>query len=333
MTSKGVKTVKPAQKKPKRRVAVSTGFEEFSGRLIPVTMIVVGIVVILNCVSYFIQSSAIQYWFLFRNWDLFGFLIVNSMLFPITVSQIGIICFAVGGALIAVYGILFYFPSERAGLQRIVMLAGFLAGAAYLTLYAIAWLQLSDIYVYDAVTFQMMLIGLPFTFGIGLWPYFLLVAVAILVVLTVVNWIFPSVQEDLKEVVFIASAIVVWLLAIVDWNKGSLVISTITQFSTLQLLPSSLFIGDPNIEGAALMLVGVGLIFKMMAASKKETPRHLFAAIAGFVYGIALLHQVFLFWSLYLILFLIITIIATVVASAFIIVNGGFYFRDHMRKC
>jgi hypothetical protein len=332
-TTKGVKTAKPAQKKPKRRVVISTGFEEFSARLVPITMMVVGIIIILNCVAYFIQSDAIQYWFIFRNWDLFGFLIVNSMLFPITVSRIGAICFAAGGALIVVYGVLFYFPSERAGLQRIIMLAGFLIGSAYLTLYSIAWIQLSDIYVYDQVNFQIATFGRPLTISLGLWPYFLLVAVIILVVLTLVNWAFPSVQEDLKEVVFIAAAICVWLLAIVDWNKGTLIISSITQFSTLQLLPSSLFIGNPEIEGAALLLVGMGLVFKIMTASKKENARHLFTAIAGVVYGFALLNQVFLLWSWYLVLFLIITIIATVVGSAFIIVNGGFYFRDHMRKC
>ncbi|WXG41150.1 MAG: hypothetical protein WED07_10335 [Candidatus Freyarchaeum deiterrae] len=334
MTAKSVKTVKPTQKKPKRRIVVSTGFEEFSGRLVPITMIVVGIMVILNCVAYFIQSDAIQYWFLFRNYlNLFGFLIVNSMLGPILISRIGIICLMAGGGLIVTYGVLFYFQSVRAGLQRIVMLAGFLTGAAYMTLYSIAWIQLADIYVYDQVNFQLTIIGLPFTLSMGLWPYFLLVAVIILVFLTLVNWIFPSVQEDLKEVVFIGGAIFVWILAIVDWNKGSLIISTVRQFSTLQLLPSSLFMGNPDIEGTALLLVGVGLIFKIMAASKKENARNLFVGIAGMVYGVALLNQVFLFWSLYQVLFLIIAILATVVASAFILANGGFYFRDHIRKC
>lgn len=119
MTAKSVKTVKPTQKKPKRRIVVSTGFEEFSGRLVPITMIVVGIMVILNCVAYFIQSDAIQYWFLFRNYlNLFGFLIVNSMLGPILISRIGIICLIAGGRIDSDIRRFILFPKRKGGIAE-----------------------------------------------------------------------------------------------------------------------------------------------------------------------------------------------------------------------
>nr|MDO8080218.1 hypothetical protein [Candidatus Freyarchaeota archaeon] len=332
MTAKSVKTVKPAQKKPKRRIVVSTGFEEFSGKLVPITIMVLGAAVIIGSVAYFVTCESVQYWFLFRNWNIIGFILVNTLLFPLLLSRIGAICFAAGGVMIVIYGVLYYFPSERAELQRIAMFSGFLLGSAYLLLYSIAWIQVNGVFLYDQVTSQIAILGLPVNLSVGLWPYFLLIADLLLIALILVNWIFPSVQEDLKEVVFISAAVSVFLLAIVDWTKNSLAVTGIPQFATITLLPQSLFMGDSQIEGAALIVVGIGLLFKLTAAGEKENVRHLFIVIAGLVYGIALIHRIFLLWSLYLVLILIIAIIVVVVAGVFIILNGSVYLRERSKE-
>lgn len=332
MTAKGAKVAKPVEKKPKRRIVISTGFEEFSGKLLPVTMMILGVAVIIGSVAYFSTCDSVQYWLLFRNWNIIGLILVHALMSPLLLSRISVLCFAVGGLMIVLYGFLFYFPSVKEKYQRIVIYLGFLFGAAYLLLYSIAWIQAGSVFLFDQVISQIALLGVPVNLSVGLWPYFLLIADIIFIALIFVSWFFSSVQEDLREVFFISAAFSVFLFAIVDWNKNALAVTGIPQLATITLLPQSLFMGNPQIEGAALIIVGISLLFKLTATGRKENIQRMFIVIVGIVYGIALIHQIFLLWSFYSVLILTIAIVITAIAGVFIVLNGSAYLRDRSKR-
>ena len=332
MTAKSAKTVKPEEKKPKRSIVMSTGFEEFSGKLLPVTMMILGLAVIIGSVAYFSTCDSVQYWFLFRNWNIIGVILFYALNSPLLISRISAFCFALGGLLIMIYGILFYFPSRKAKLQKLVIFLGFLLGSIYLLLYSIAWIQVSSVFLFDQVISQIALLGLPINLSVGLWSYFLLIADLIMIVLILVNWFFPNVQEDLKEVFYISAAISVFLFAIVDWTKNSLFVTGIPQLATITLLPRSLFMGNPQIEGAALIVVAISLLFKLTSAGANENVQRMFIVIIGLIYGIALIHQMFLLWSMYLVLILTIAILTAGLAGLFIVLNGSAYLRDRSKE-
>jgi hypothetical protein len=332
MSAKGAKAAKPVEKRPKRRIVMSTGYEEFSGKLLPITMMILGAAVIIGSVAYFSTCDSVQYWFLFRNWNIIGVILLFILNSPLMVSRVGAFFFAIGGLMIIIYAFLFYFPSERAKFQRIIILLGFLLGSLYLLLYSIAWIQVSGVFLFDQVVSQIALVGFPVNLSVGLWSYFLLIADIIMIVLILVSWFFPNVQEDLKEVFYISAAFSVFLFAIVDWTKNSLAVTGIPQLATITLLPQSLFMGNPQIEGAALIIVAISLLFKLTPAGGKENVQRMFIVIIGLIYGIALIHQMFLFWSLYLVLILTTAIIIAVIAGLFIVINGSAYLRDRSKE-
>ncbi|MEM3526272.1 MAG: hypothetical protein QXV37_02555 [Candidatus Jordarchaeaceae archaeon] len=330
--AKAAKPAKTAEKRPKRRIVISTGFEEFSGKLLPITMIVLGVAVIIGSVAYISTCDSVQYWLLFRNWNIIGLLLFYVLMSPLLISRIGAFCFAVGGLMIGIYASLFYFPSQKEKMQKTVSFLGLLLGSVYLLLYSIAWIQVSGVFLFDQVISQIALLGLPINLSVGLWAYFLLIADIIIILLILVSWFFPSIQEDLKEAFFISAAIAVFLLAIVDWTKNSLAVTGIPQLATITLLPQSLFMGEPRIEGAAFIIVGISLLFRLTATGGKEKIQHLFIVITGLVYGIALIHQAFLLWSFYSVLILTIAIIVAVIAGVFIVLNGSAYLRERSKE-
>ncbi|MEM2144190.1 MAG: hypothetical protein QW279_02430 [Candidatus Jordarchaeaceae archaeon] len=332
MTAKSAKAAKPVEKKPKRRIVISTGFEEFSGKLLPITMIILGVAVIIGSLAYISTCDSAQYWLLFRNWFIIGIILFQMLMSPLLISKISAFCFAAGGLMIVIYGILFYFPRVKEKYQRTIMYIGFLLGAAYLLLYAIAWIQASSVFLFDQVISQIALLGVPVNLSVGLWPYFLLIADLIIILLIFVSWFFPSAQEDLKEVFIISAAFSVFLLAIVDWFKNALAVTGIPQLATITLLPQSLFMGNSQIEGAALIIVGISLLFKLTAAGQKENIQRIFIVIVGLVYGIALIRQIFLLWSFYSVLILTIAIIIAVLAGVFIVLNGSAYLKDRSKE-
>ncbi|MHA1431770.1 MAG: hypothetical protein ACTSRV_15475 [Candidatus Freyarchaeota archaeon] len=288
-----VKPSKPARKKPKRTV-FTTGFEEFSGKMLPITMIVLGLAIIFGCVVYFITRESVQYWFLLGNPNLLGYVLVNTLLFPFMISRIAIVCFAGAGLMLMIYGFAFYFPEEREELQRISMISGFLLGSLYL--------------------------------------YILLAAAVLLLVLTLVKWIIPNVQEDIKKIIFPLSTIAVWLLAIAEWTKVTLTTAQFTPLSSITLLPSSLFMGEPLIEGAALIALGLGMLLKLTVAGEKENIRYVFTAMAGLVYGISLIHQILLLGAFNTTMFWAIATVLALAAGVLIVLNGVVYFRDCAEK-
>jgi hypothetical protein len=332
MTAKGAKVSKPVENKPKRRIVISTGFEEFSGKLLPVTMMILGVAVIIGSVAYISTCDSVQYWLLFRNWNIIGILLFQMLMSPLLISRISALCFAAGGLIIVIYGLLFYLPGKREKFQRIVIFLGFLLGATYLLLYSIAWIQAGSVFLFDQVIAQIALLGVPVNLSVGLWAYFLLIADIIFIALILVSWFFPSVQEDLKEVFFISAAFSVFLLAIVDWFKNSLAVTGIPQLATITLLPQSLFMGNPQIEGAALIIVGISLLFRLTATGGKENVQRMFIVIVGLVYGIALIRQIFLLWSFYSVLILTLAIIMALIAGAFIVLNGSAYLRERSKE-
>ncbi|MEM3587371.1 MAG: hypothetical protein QXO71_08640, partial [Candidatus Jordarchaeaceae archaeon] len=88
----------------------------------------------------------------------------------------------------------------------------------------------------------------------------------------------------------------------------------------------------PRIEGAAFIIVGISLLFRLTATGGKEKIQHLFIVITGLVYGIALIHQAFLLWSFYSVLILTIAIIVAVIAGVFIVLNGSAYLRERSKE-
>ncbi|MGQ9722286.1 MAG: hypothetical protein ACUVXA_13300 [Candidatus Jordarchaeum sp.] len=326
-----VKPSRPTRPRPKRRV-LSTGFKEFSGKMLPITMIILGLAIIFTSIAYIITRETVQYWLLIRSPNLIGFVLVNMALFPFLITRIAAICFAGAGLMLAIYGFSFYFPEERSEIQRISMIAGFLLGSIYLLLLSIAGIQLTTIWLYDQVMFQMAFFGLPINLSTGFWQYLLLVAAILLLMLTLVKWIIPNAGEATEKIVFPLGTIAVWLLALTEWTKLTLATSQLAQFASITLLPSSLFMGEPMIEGAALIALGIGMILKLTMANEKESIRYVFTAMAALVYGIALVHQVLLLWAFSLTVFWLIAIILAVVAGIFIVFNGVIYFKDCAEK-
>ena len=325
------KPSKPARKKPKRRI-ISTRFKEFSARMLPITMIILGLAIIFTGIAYFISREPVQYWFLLRNPNIFGFLLVNLLLFPFVLTRIAAICFAGAGLMLVIYGVSFYLLEEKSGIQKISMIAGFLLGSLYLLLLSIAGILMNTVWLYDQVIFQIALFGLPLNVGTGVWPYLLLIGAIILLILTFVKWIIPDIEEGVRNIVFPLATIAVWLLAFAEWTKGTLATTQLPQFASITLLPSSLFMGEALIEGAALIALGIGMILKLIRADEKESIRYVFTAMAGLVYGIALVHQILLLWAFSLTVFWLIAIILAVIAGIFIVLNGEIYFRDCVEK-
>ncbi|MEX2704902.1 MAG: hypothetical protein Q6352_006545 [Candidatus Freyrarchaeum guaymaensis] len=326
-----VKPSKPARKKPKRTV-FTTGFEEFSGKMLPITMIVLGLAIIFGCVVYFITRESVQYWFLLGNPNLLGYVLVNTLLFPFMISRIAIVCFAGAGLMLMIYGFAFYFPEEREELQRISMISGFLLGSLYLLLLSVAGILMTTVWLYDQASFQITFLGIPISISTGFWQYILLAAAVLLLVLTLVKWIIPNVQEDIKKIIFPLSTIAVWLLAIAEWTKVTLTTAQFTPLSSITLLPSSLFMGEPLIEGAALIALGLGMLLKLTVAGEKENIRYVFTAMAGLVYGISLIHQILLLGAFNTTMFWAIAIVLALAAGVLIVLNGVVYFRDCAEK-
>ncbi|MEX2722963.1 MAG: hypothetical protein Q6367_003650, partial [Candidatus Freyarchaeota archaeon] len=108
--------------------------------------------------------------------------------------------------------------------------------------------------------------------------------------------------------------------------------SHISQFASVTLLPSSLFMGEPLIEGAALLALGLGMLLKLTIVDEKENIRFVFTAMAGLVYGIALFQRILLIWSFSTTVFWTVAIVLAVVAGVLIILNGVIYFRDCAKK-
>jgi uncharacterized membrane protein YjjP (DUF1212 family) len=90
--------------------------------------------------------------------------------------------------------------------------------------------------------------------------------------------------------------------------------------------------GEPLIEGAALLALGLGMLLKLTIVDEKENIRFVFTAMAGLVYGIALLQRILLIWSFSTTVFWTVAIVLAVVAGILIILNGVIYFRDCAKK-
>ncbi len=300
--------------------------------MLPLTMIILGLAIILTGIAYIVSRETAQYWFLLMNPSLIGFILYYMALLPLLITRIAAICFAGAGLMLVFYGLSFYLLEERSGLQRICMIAGFLLGSLYLLLLAIAGMQMSTIWLYDQATFQIAAFGFPINLTTGFWQYTLLIAAILLIVLAFINWIIPNVQESLKGIVFPLGTVAVWLLALAEWTRIALTTSQIPQFVSMTLLPSSLFMGEPQIEGAALIALGIGLLLKISRVDQKESIRYVFTAMAGLVYGIALVHQILLLSASSSSVFWMIALILAVIAGIVIVLNGVIYFKDCAEK-
>lgn len=330
-TERAVKPSKPRTKRPTGGV-FSAGFEEFSGKMLPLTLIILGLAIIFGSIAFLVSRDFIQYWFLFRNSLIIGFILINYISTPFLVSRIAVVCFAGAGIMLVVYGLAFYLAEQRDILQRYSKILGFLLGSVYLLLLAICGFQLSIVWLYDQVTFQIAYLGFLVDLGTGFWQYLLLIAAILLIVLTLVSWVIPNVPEEFRKIVFPLATVAVWLLAFADWTKATLVTSHISQFASVTLLPSSLFMGEPLIEGAALLALGLGMLLKLTIVDEKENIRFVFTAMAGLVYGIALFQRILLIWSFSTTVFWTVAIVLAVVAGVLIILNGVIYFRDCAKK-
>ncbi|MEX2724602.1 MAG: hypothetical protein Q6367_011980, partial [Candidatus Freyarchaeota archaeon] len=239
-TERAVKPSKPRTKRPTGGV-FSAGFEEFSGKMLPLTLIILGLAIIFGSIAFLVSRDFIQYWFLFRNSLIIGFILINYISTPFLVSRIAVVCFAGAGIMLVVYGLAFYLAEQRDILQRYSKILGFLLGSVYLLLLAICGFQLSIVWLYDQVTFQIAYLGFLVDLGTGFWQYLLLIAAILLIVLALVSWVIPNVPEEFRKIVFPLATVAVWLLAFADWTKATLVTSHISQFASITLLPSSLF--------------------------------------------------------------------------------------------
>ncbi|MBS7268476.1 MAG: hypothetical protein KIH10_06565, partial [Candidatus Freyarchaeota archaeon] len=194
-TERAVKPSKPSTKRPTGGVFYA-GFEEFSGKMLPLTLIILGLAIIFGGIAFLVSRDFIQYWFLFRNSLLVGFILINYMSTPFLVSRIAVVYFAGAGIMLVVYGLAFYLAEQRDILQRYSKILGFLLGSVYLLLLAICGFQLSTVWLYDQVTFQVAYLGFLVDLGTGFWQYLLLIAAILLIVLALVSWVIPNVPEE-----------------------------------------------------------------------------------------------------------------------------------------
>ncbi len=330
-TTEKAEPSKPRAKRPTGSV-FSAGFEEFSGKMLPITLMILGLAIIFGGIAFIVSRDFVQYWFLFRNSLIVGFILIKAMSLPFLISSIAVACFAGAGIMLVIYGLAFYLAEQREMLQRYSKILGFLLGSVYLLLLAISGFQLGIVWLYDQATLQIAYLGFLVDLGTGFWQYLLLIAAILLIVLTIVSGVIPNIPEEFRKIVFPTATVAVWLLAFADWTRATLATSHIPQFASLTLLPSSLFMGEPLIEGAALLALGLGMLLKLTIVDEKENIRFVFTAMAGLVYGIALFQRILLIWSFGTTVFWTVAIVLAVVAGILIILNGVIYFRDCAEK-
>ncbi|GEM_PF-2455838 len=272
----------------------------------------------------------------------------NVVTSAVPLARVAFLSFSIAGVMMIIYGVLSYIPpaSWKGWLRHFSVVVGMLFGSIYILTLSFAGLQLSQSWIYDnfitlqnAVTTQDWATLLTLKLSPGHWMYTLLVAGFLLLLLTIVTLVFPKLEATFRRSVYPLATLAVWLLAYTEWTKIPLMTITSTlmifQFAT-SILPESLFMGASQIEGAALIILGVGLLLMVFVPEERVDLRYIFAGMAAGTYSLSLIYQLLGLLQVQLTVvvtpLLNIALVTNVIAGIIILIAVSMLFYDLAKR-